>query len=105
MAGIARETGLKYVVYEGGQHIQPEGQKELPYMPALKAAQYHPGMYTLYLRNLALHQEIGCELFMAFSSVSKQGTRWGSWGHQERYDQDRSELPKLRALLDVNTPK
>ena len=51
------------------------------YLPALKAAQYHPGMFDVYMKNFALHQEIGCELFMAFSSISKQGTRWGSWGH------------------------
>lgn len=93
------------VVYEGGQHVQPEGQQQLPYMPALKAAQSHPGMYDLYIKNLVLHQELGCKLFCAFSSVGIQGTRWGSWGHVERYGQMLRETPKLKALLDVNKPK
>lgn len=104
-AEIAKHHKLRYVVYEGGQHIQPKDQKETDYLPALKAAQYHPGMYELYLRNFALHQEVGCDLFVAFSSVSKQGLRWGSWGHQERYGQSPDEMPKLRALLDVNLPR
>lgn len=104
-AEIAKQHKLRYVVYEGGQHIEPKDQKPTDYLPALKAAQFHPGMYDLYLRNLALHQEIGCDLFVAFSSVGKQGTRWGSWGHQERYGQSPNEMPKLRALLDVNTPR
>jgi len=102
IAKIAKDFNLKYIVYEGGQHIQPEGQKETDYMPALKAAQYHPGMYNIYMKNFALHNEIGCELFMAFSSIGEQGTRWGSWGHQEYYGQPASEMPKYKALLDVN---
>jgi hypothetical protein len=105
IAAIAKLYKLRYMVYEGGQHIQPKDQQVTPYMSALKAAQYHPGMYKVYMKNFALHQEIGCELFMAFSSISKQGTRWGSWGHQEYYGQSRSAIPKFGALLDVNTPK
>jgi hypothetical protein len=72
-------------------------------MPALEAAQKHPGMYDLYLKNFKLHQEVGCKLFCAFSSIGAQGTRWGSWGHAARYRQPLSETPKLRAVLDVNT--
>ena len=105
IAAIAKQLKLRYLVYEGGQHIQPKDQKETPYMPALKAAQFDPGMYKLYMRNLALHQEIGCELFMAFSSISRQGTRWGSWGHQEYYGQPGSAIPKFGALVDANSSK
>ncbi len=104
MAALAHSFNVDMLVYEGGQHIQPEEQQELPYMPALAAAQKHPGMYDLYMQNSQLHQDIGCKLFCAYSSVSKQGTRWGSWGHAERYRQPLSETPKLRAILDVNTP-
>ncbi len=103
IAALARSYNVDYLVYEGGQHVQPEGQQELPYMPALAAAQKHPGMYDLYLKNFRLHQEVGCKLFCAFSSVGAQGTRWGSWGHAARYRQPLSEAPKLRAVLDVNT--
>ena len=105
IAEIANQHKLQYIVYEGGQHIQPKGQEVTPYMPALKAAQTHPGMYDVYLRNLALHQEVGCDLFAAFSSISKQGGRYGSWGHSESYSQPLSEAPKLRALVKANTPK
>ena len=74
-------------------------------MPALKATQFSPGMHGVYMKNFAVHQETGCDLFAAFSSISKQGLRWGSWGHQEFYGQPRSEIPKYGALLDANLPK
>lgn len=105
MAALAKSFKVDYLVYEGGQHIQPEGQQELAYMPALAAAQKHSGMYDLYLKNFRLHQEVGCKLFCAYSSISGQGTRWGSWGHAARYRQPLNETPKLRALLDVNIAK
>jgi len=105
MAALARTFNVNYLVYEGGQHVQPEGQEELRYMPALAAAQKHPGMYDLYLKNFSLLQDIGCKLFCAYSSVGVQGSRWGSWGHAERYKQPVSEAPKLRALLKCNTPR
>jgi hypothetical protein len=104
MATLARSNGVDMVVYEGGQHIQPEGQREMPYMPALAAAQRHPGMYDLYMKNLRLHQEVGCKLFCAYTSVGRQGTRYGSWGHAAYYGQQLADAPKLRAILDVNTP-
>ena len=104
-AEIAKKYNLRLVIYEGGQHIQPKGQAETDYMPALKAAQYHPGMYDLYRKNLALHREVGCDLFCAFNSIGAQGSRWGSWGHSEYYGQPLSEAPKLRALLDSNLGK
>jgi len=105
IAAIAKQYKLRFVVYEGGQHLQPLNQRETPYMPALKAAQHHPEMYKIYMKNFALHQQLGCELFCAFDSISRQGLRWGSWGHQEYYGQPRSEIPKYGALLDANTPK
>ena len=105
LAGIAREHKLRYVVYEGGQHIQPKDQKETPYLPALKAAQFHPGLAEVYMLNFAFQKTLGVDLFCAFASVSRQGTRWGSWGHQEYYGQPRSEIPKYGALLDANAPR
>lgn len=102
LAPLAREHDLRYLVYEGGQHIQPKGQQELPYMAALKEAQYHPRMKELYRRLFAVHREIGCDLFMVFSSIGRQGTRWGSWGHQEYYGQPPEEMPKWAALIEAN---
>lgn len=102
---LAKQYKIRLVIYEGGQHIQPLDQKVTDYMPALEAAQFHPGMYDLYLKNLALHQEVGCDLFCAFNSISRQGLRWGSFGHSEYYGQPLSEAPKLRALVDSNLAK
>ncbi len=105
VARIAKSNKMRFVVYEGGQHIQPKGQQNLPYLPALVAAQSHPGMYDVYMRNFALHREVGCDLFAVFSSISVQNERWGAWGHQEYYGQPRTEMPKWGALLDANTPR
>ncbi|WP_203330721.1 hypothetical protein [Rhodovastum atsumiense] len=104
-AGIAQVYGLGYAVYEGGQHLQPANQEELPYNPALAAAQVNPGMYDLYVEDLRLHQEIGCRLFCAYSSVSQQGTRYGSWGAKASYLQPLAQAPKMRALLECNTQR
>lgn len=105
IAAIAREHNLRFIVYEGGQHIQPRDQKETAYMPALRAAQYHPGLAEIYHQNFRLHLEVGCDLFCVFSSISRQGSRWGSWGHQEYYGQPPAEIPKFGALLEFNAPK
>jgi len=102
---FAKENGLRYVAYEGGQHIQPEGQQELPYNPALAAAQMHPRMYNLYVELLRLHRDLGCEMFGHYSSVGQQGTRWGSWGAKSSYDIPNDASPKMRALLDCNVSR
>ena len=105
LAALAQANDIGYLVYEGGQHVQPEGAQELPYMPALAMAQKHLGMHELYMENFRLHGEVGCQLFCAFSSVGRQGKRFGSWGHAERYGQPLSETPKLRAVLEANTAR
>lgn len=97
--------GLAYLAYEGGQHIQPEGQREHPYNPALAAVQSHPGMYELYVELLRLNRDFGCTLFAHFSSVGPQGTRYGSWGAKARYDTPDAASPKMRALLDCNVAR
>ncbi len=105
MAVLARSYKVDVLVYEGGQGLQPEGQQELSYMPALAAAQRHPGMYDLYMQNFQLHLDIGCKLFCAFSSIGRQGTRYGSWGQAAYYGQPLSEAPKLSAVLDANSAR
>lgn len=105
MAGYAEKAGVDLIVYEGGQHIQPQDQAEKPYNHALGAAQKHVAMYDLYRENMTEYARAGCTLFCAFSSVGQQGTRWGSWGHIERYGQGPDQMPKYRALLDANTPR
>ncbi len=102
---LARQHNVRLIIYEGGQHIQPREQKEAPYMPALAAIQSHPVMYDLYIRNFRIHQEVGTHLFVAYSSITDQGNRIGSFGHLSDYNQPLSEAPKMRALLDVNLPR
>lgn len=97
--------GLKYVSYEGGQHIQPKGQMDRPYSPALAAAQYHPAMYDLYIELFRFHRDLGCELLCHFDSIGRQGTRWGSWGAKSSYMESDSNSPKMSALVDCNLEK
>lgn len=99
---FGKKHGLAYVAYEAGQHIQPKGQAVLPYSPALAAAQTHPRMYDLYVELLRLNRDIDCSLFAHFSSIGRQGTRWGSWGAKAHYDVPDADSPKMRALLDCN---
>lgn len=102
LAGLAREFGVGLAAYEAGQHIQSRNQAETPYLPALGAAQKHPRMKAAYARHLEQWANNGGGLWCAFSSVGKQGRRWGSWGHLERYGQDPAEMPKFQALLETN---
>ena len=105
LAAMAKKANVGLVVYEGGQHIQPLAQAATPYNAALGLAQKHPVMYDLYRANLNLFAEAGCSLFCAYSSVGEQGSRFGSWGHIERYGQMPAAAPKYRAILDANTAR
>jgi hypothetical protein len=102
VVAFGRSLGLPYVAYEGGQHIQPEKQAELPYNPALAEAQMHPRMADLYLELIRIHRDLGCQMLTHFSSVSAQGTRWGSWGAKASYAQPDEDSPKMRTLLACN---
>ena len=104
-AYLAKKAGVKLVVYEGGQHIQPQGQADKPYAAALGEAQKDPAMYDLYRDNLDLYAKGGCDLFCAFASVSSQGSKYGSWGHVEYYGQSPDDAPKYRAILAANTQR
>lgn len=101
----AKKLGLRYLVYEGGQSIQPKNQANLPYNPALGAAQSLPAMVDLYLDDLRTEVHLGCSLFCAFNSIGGAGSQWGSWGHKTTYSQPDSEAPKYRALLAANLPR
>ena len=101
----AKSLGLKYLNYEGGQSLEPKDQVATSYMPALRAAQFHPKMYELYTQNLRHQERLGSSLFCAYNSVGAQGTRWGSWGSKERYSSSEKESPKHKALIDCNLPK
>jgi predicted TIM-barrel fold metal-dependent hydrolase len=102
VVAFGRSLGLPYVAYEGGQHLQPEKQADLPYNPALAEAQMHPRMADLYLELIRIHRDLGCQMLAHFSSVGRQGTRWGSWGAKASYSQPDGDSPKMRTLLECN---
>lgn len=109
-AAYAKQYGVQYLVYEGGQHMQPYNQQDWGYNHAVYSAQIDQGMYALYNKNFALHLEpdVNCKLFMAFSYVGTRVSRYGSWGHIENLNQLASpgtlmnSAPKYKALLDIN---
>jgi len=105
-AEYARQYNVGYVVYEGGQHMQPWNQGDWCYNTSVWDAQIHPKMYDLYMKNFQKHVDVNCQLFMAFSYVGERKSKYGSWGHLENYDQLSQDLmtvaPKYKALLDAN---
>lgn len=105
IVAFGKSYGLPYVTYEGGQHIRPEGGKELPYNPALAAAQSHPRMADLYTELLRIHRDLDCQMFTHFGSVGRQGTRYGSWGAKTSYTEPDADSPKMRTLLDCNVER
>lgn len=107
-AAYANQYGVDYLVYEGGQHMQPYNQGDWAYNQAVWDAQIHPGMYDRYMANFATHAEpeVNCKLFVAYSYAGQRESNWGSWGHLESLSQlDSPETlmstaPKYKALLD-----
>ncbi|MGL1901039.1 MAG: hypothetical protein OCC49_02800 [Fibrobacterales bacterium] len=101
----ADDFGMEYIIYEGGQHMQPWRQGEWDYNQAVWDAQVHPKMYDLYIKNLQRHIDAGVSLFTAFSYVGGRESQYGSWGHLESLGQLnagdlKGEAPKYQALLD-----
>lgn len=111
-AEYARAHEVGYVVYEGGQHMQPQGQKVWWYNNSVWQAQVNRKIYDMYMENFKHHitPEINCELFVAFSYMSNKNSKYGSWGHLEGLHQVGADnymdiAPKYQALLDANNPK
>jgi hypothetical protein len=109
-AQFTNAFAVDYLVYEGGQHMQPYLQGEYDYNQSVWDAQIHPKMYDLYMKNFRKHvgADVNCKLFMAFSYVGDRESRWGSWGHLESLSQvgasDYMDIaPKYQALLDANS--
>ncbi len=112
-AGFANARGIGYVVYEGGQHMQPWMQGEWCYNQAVWDAQINPKMYELYVKNFRkmVEPNVNCSLFMAFAYMGQRESKYGSWGHLENMEQIGSVsnymtiAPKYQALLDANSAK
>jgi len=112
-AKFVNERGVGYVVYEGGQHMQPYLQGEWCYNQAVYDAQLSPKMYDMYMKNFRkmIEPEVNCQLFMAFAYMGARENKYGSWGHLENMEQIGNPggymiiAPKYQALLDANTSK
>lgn len=109
-AKYAKAWKVDYVVYEGGQHINPPQSRDWSFNPAIWDAQIHPKMYDLYMKLFAQQAspDVDCKLFCAFSYVSLRKSKWGSWGSLESLDQLdnpgqlKKEAPKFKAIIDAN---
>ena len=112
-AALANSRGVGYVVYEGGQHMQPWMQGDWCYNQAVWDAQINPKMYQLYVNNFTKMTDpvVNCSLFMAFSYMGSRQSKYGSWGHLESMSQVGNPggymtiAPKYQALLDCNSAK
>jgi len=107
---LAKNRGIDYIVYEGGQHMQPYNQQDWGYNQAIWNAQIHSGMYDLYVRNFNKHKDVNCKLFMGYDYIGERESPYGSWGHLENLTDInaadlKSTAPKYKALLDFNTAK
>lgn len=94
-ASLGRHIPL--ITYEGGQGLAGEDKF---YQPLYYAAQQDPRMYTAYQKLFQGFRDLGGELFMHYSYVSRD-TRYGSWGTLKYQDQPISDAPKYQALLDA----
>lgn len=91
----ARAHGLRYIAYEGGQHIVL--YKDPPLMAQINR---DPRMYGVYKRYLTAWKARIGDAFVHYAAVQQPG-RNGTWGLAEYTGQPVSEAPKLRAVLEA----
>lgn len=92
---IAKQKGLKLVVYEGGQHlVNSNSDKLTEFFIQLNR---DPKMRDLYAQLLQSWQQAEGYVFMNFSDIGEP-SKWGSWGVLEHVDQ--AGAPKYDALMD-----
>ncbi len=88
---------IRMIGYEGGQHYADDN-RNTPYSQALLDAQYLPGMFSAYLKNLNAFEQAGGDLLIPFNYVDRPGNH-GAWGHLEHQDDSVDTSEKFRALL------
>jgi hypothetical protein len=97
---VADAYGVRLLAYEGGQHMVGVGGAEND--PALNSLfdsfNRDPRIKQLYLDYLASWKNLGGELFVHFSDVSRWD-RWGRWGALEHVAQPRAESPKFDGIM------
>lgn len=85
---LADEFGVPLLAYEGGQHVDPSGNKNVSWYEAYEAVQTHPKMGEAYKSLMeSWYEELGGNLLCFYSSHGYTNA-WGAWGAIERYQQD-----------------
>lgn len=88
----AQEHGLRYITYEGGQHIVLRNNAAL-----LDQVERDPRMYDAYMQFIGGWQsQIGDTLTLF--ALTGRTTPWGQWGVVQYAGQPLSEAPKMRAV-------
>lgn len=89
------EGSVRYIAYEGGQHLHTFDENR---MPMFLAANRDPRMEQVYAQYLRMwHELTGGALFVHYTTSSIWG-RYGGFGAMERQGADLAESPKRRAL-------
>jgi hypothetical protein len=89
---LADQYNIRYVTYEGGQHIVSPND-----VPQLVKIQRDPRMGKIYTQYLTRwYSEIG-DLMILFMDTSPV-TSYGGWGQREYTGQPLSEAPKANAI-------
>jgi hypothetical protein len=99
-AELAEKFGVSLIAYEGGQGLVDWAAKDYEQHPnpLFFAANRDPRMGELYLDLYSQWQDLGAELFVAFSAP--RSCNWhGCWGLKEHIRQDTDKAPKLAASL------
>ena len=100
-ARIASKYNVDFLAYEAGPSIcsSPLGSSP-PYLQALWDSQKSSDIYRAYRGFLNACKEMDIKIFMAYSYITAQETKYGSWGHLEYLGQPITEAFKYRALFD-----
>ena len=98
---IADKYGLKFIAYEGGQHMVAfmQDQQQVKKISAtMHACNRHPRMGEMYKRYYDEWAKLGGDTFAVFSSISSYSNH-GAWGLAEYQDSKSADYPKLAATL------
>ncbi len=92
-------TSLKFVAYEGGQHLLRSGDRELNQL--FLAANRDPRMYDVFTEYYQIWQSFAnhMELFNVFESTNKYSDWYGAFPIRESINQPIEEAPKYRASI------
>lgn len=93
----AKKYNLRYITYEGGQHVVLPNNVDL-----LRQVERDPRMYDVYKQFITAWQnQVGdnLNLFILTGGISQ----YGGWGLSEYAGQPLTEAPKLRAVRDAIT--